>query len=89
MEGATTKAMQSGLEGSETEKAGEEAANKIIDEGPKNFEEYQKARTIVDDNEVEKTLWLVRKLSGVSESFMSHILSDDCRIFGLFKINSP
>jgi len=60
---ATTKAMQSGLEGSETEKAGEEAANKIIDEGPKNFEEYQKARTIVDDNEVEKTLWLVRKLS--------------------------
>jgi hypothetical protein len=60
---ATTKAMQSGFEGSETEKSGEEAANKIIDSGPKNPEEYENARRIVDDDEVEKTLWLVRKLS--------------------------
>ena len=42
--GATTKAMQSGLEGSETERAGEEAANKIIDRGPKNLEAYNKAK---------------------------------------------
>ena len=60
---ATTKAMQSGLEGSETERAGEEAVSKIVDNGPKNLEEYENARMIVDDNEVEKSLWLVRKLS--------------------------
>ena len=60
---ATTKAMQSGLEGSETERAGEEAVSKITDYGPKNPEKYENARMIVDDNEVEKSLWLVRKLS--------------------------
>ena len=35
---ATTKAMQSGLEGSETKRAGEEAVSKITDYGPKNPE---------------------------------------------------
>ena len=60
---ATTKAMQSGLEGSETERAGEEAANKIVDHGPKNLEVYNKAKKIVDDDEVEKSLWIIRKLS--------------------------
>jgi len=60
---ATTRAMQLGMEAIETEKAGESAANKIIDDGPKNFQLYQNAKKLIDDNDVEKSLWLIRLLS--------------------------
>ena len=62
---ATTRAMQSGLEASETEKSGELAANKIIDDGPRNLQIYQNAMKLVDDDDVDKTLWLVRNLSSI------------------------
>ncbi|MFQ3343930.1 MAG: hypothetical protein ACKVI6_00525 [Candidatus Poseidoniales archaeon] len=62
---ATTGAMQSGLDSSETERVGETAANKIIDKGPRDLKLYQNAMKLVDDNKVEKTLWLVRNLSSI------------------------
>ena len=60
---ATTTARQSGLDIKETEKAGEKAAEKIIDTGPEDSEKLFKAKILIDENEVERSLWIVRKLS--------------------------
>jgi DNA polymerase II large subunit len=47
----------------ETEKAGEKAAMKIFDSGAEDIEELSKSEILIDENEVERSLWIVRKVS--------------------------
>jgi hypothetical protein len=60
---ATTAARQAGMNIQETEKAGEKAAMKIVDSGTDNIEELSKSKILIDENEVERSLWIVRKVS--------------------------
>jgi len=60
---ATTAAMQSGKDTLETEAIGDEAAEKIGDSGPRDSTALRNSRKILDDHEVERSLWLVRNLS--------------------------
>ena len=60
---AQTAARQLGMSIPETEKAGDEAAEAIEDLGPTNPKELMAAQHLLDDHEVDRTLWLVRKLS--------------------------
>ena len=62
---ATTAARQSGMNIQETEKAGEKAAEKIIDNGTENSEELLNAKILIDENEVERSLWVIRKVSNL------------------------
>ncbi|HIF46718.1 MAG TPA: hypothetical protein EYQ73_08030, partial [Candidatus Poseidoniales archaeon] len=60
---ATTTARQVGKSISETEQIGDAAAAKITDEGPDDDAALLQSRKILDDHEVDRCLWLVRKLS--------------------------
>ena len=60
---AQTAARQRGMSIAETEKEGNEAAEGIEDPGPPNQKELMAARHLLDDHEVDRSLWLVRKLS--------------------------
>ena len=62
---ATTAARQSGLNIEQTENAGEQAATKIIDLGPDNEDALVNAKILLDENEVERSLWIVRKTSNL------------------------
>ena len=62
---ATTAARQSGLNIEQTENAGEQAAAKIIDLGPDNEDALVNAKILLDENEVERSLWIVRKTSNL------------------------
>ena len=60
---AQTTARQRGMSIAETEKEGDEAAESIEDPGPSNPKELMAAQHLLDDHEVDRSLWLVRKLS--------------------------
>ena len=60
---AETKARQRNLGVEETEAIGIAAAAEIDDPGPMNKEEFEQALSTLDDNEVEQSLWIVRKVS--------------------------
>ena len=60
---AQTAARQRGMSIAETEKEGDEAAEAIEDPGPSNPKELMAAQHLLDDHEVDRSLWLVRKLS--------------------------
>tara|TARA_Y100001970_G_scaffold223849_1_gene275652 strand:+ start:1813 stop:5784 length:3972 start_codon:yes stop_codon:yes gene_type:complete len=60
---ATTAAMQSGKDTLETEAIGDEAEEKIVDRGPRDSAALRNSRVLLDDHEVERSLWLVRNLS--------------------------
>ena len=62
---ATTAARQSGMNIEETEKVGDKAAEKIIDIGTKNISELFNSKTLIDENEVERSLWIIRKVSNL------------------------
>ena len=62
---ATTAARQSGLNIEQTENAGDQAAAKIIDQGPDNEDALLNAKILLDENEVERSLWVVRKISNL------------------------
>jgi DNA polymerase II large subunit len=62
---ATTAARQSGLDIEQTENAGNQAAAKIIDHGPDNENSLLNAKILLDENEVERSLWIVRKTSNL------------------------
>ena len=62
---ATTAARQSGLNIEQTENAGDQAAAKIIDQGPDNEDALLNAKILLDENEVERSLWIVRKTSNL------------------------
>ena len=62
---ATTAARQSGMNIEETEKVGDKAAEKIIDLGTKNIDELFNSKTLIDENEVERSLWIIRKVSNL------------------------
>ena len=62
---ATTAARQSGLNIEQTEKAGDLAAAKIIDHGSGNDAALVNAKILLDENEVERSLWIVRKTSNL------------------------
>ena len=62
---ATTAARQSGMNIEETEKIGDKAAEKIIDLGTKNIDELFNSKTLIDENEVERSLWIIRKVSNL------------------------
>ena len=62
---ATTAARQSGLNIEQTEKAGDLAAAKIIDQGSGNDAALVNAKTLLDENEVERSLSIVRKISNL------------------------
>ncbi|MDC0962878.1 hypothetical protein OAR96_02045 [Euryarchaeota archaeon] len=62
---ATTAARQSGMNIEETEKVGNKAAEKIIDLGTKNIDELFNSKTLIDENEVERSLWIIRKVSNL------------------------
>ena len=62
---ATTAARQSGLNIEQTENTGDLAAAKIIDSGPDNREALLNAKILLDENEVERSLWIVRKISNL------------------------
>jgi len=58
-----TSARQRGMSIGETEAAGDEAAAKIEDPGAPNPQELMAARHLLDDHEVDRSLWLARRLS--------------------------
>ena len=60
---ATTAAMQAGKGTLETEAIGDEAAEKISDSGPRDSSALRNSKKLLDDHEVERSLWLVRNLS--------------------------
>ena len=60
---AETDARQQNLGVDETEKIGHEAAAEIEDPGPPNPNELSASKILIDDNEVEQSLWLIRKIS--------------------------
>ena len=60
---AETAARQRGLGISETDTEGRAAAEAIEDPGPDDPSLLKAAYTILDDHEVERALWLVRRLS--------------------------
>ena len=60
---ATTAARQVGLNIEQTERAGDKAAAKIIDEGTENQDLLLNARILLDENDVERSLWIVRRMS--------------------------
>ena len=62
---ATTAARQSGLNIEQTEGAGDQAAAKIIDQGPFNESALVNAKILLDENEVERSLWIVKKISNL------------------------
>ena len=62
---AQTAARQRGMSIAETEKEGDEAAEAIEDPGPPEPKELMAAQHILDDHEVDRSLWLVRKLSNL------------------------
>ena len=49
----------------QTENAGDQAAVKIIDQGPDNEDALLNAKILLDENEVERSLWVVRKTSNL------------------------
>ena len=49
----------------QTENAGDQAAAKIIDQGPDNEDALLNAKILLDENEVERSLWIVRKTSNL------------------------
>ena len=62
---ATTAARQSGLNIEQTEVAGDQAAAKIIDQGPYDESALVNAKILLDENEVERSLWIVKKISNL------------------------
>jgi hypothetical protein len=60
---AETAARQQGLDIQETDAAGKVAAEEIQDPGPDDIAVLQTARSLLDEHEVERSLWLVRRLS--------------------------
>ncbi len=62
---AETAARQRGLGISETDTEGRVAAEAIEDPGPDDPSLLKAAYTILDDHEVERALWLVRRLSNL------------------------
>ena len=62
---ATTAARQSGLNIEQTEDAGDQAAAKIIDQGPYDESALVNAKILLDENEVERSLWIVKKISNL------------------------
>ncbi len=62
---AETAARQRGLGISETDTEGRAAAEAIEDPGPDDPSLLKAAYTILDDHEVERALWLVRRLSNL------------------------
>ena len=62
---ATTAARQAGLNIEQTEGAGEQAAAKIIDQGPYDESALVNAKILLDENEVERSLWIVKKISNL------------------------
>ena len=60
---AETEARQQNLGVEETEKIGDEAAAEIEDPGPPNPDELMTSKILIDDDEVEQSLWLIRKIS--------------------------
>ena len=62
---AETAARQRGLGISETDVEGRAAAGAIDDPGPDDPKMLKAAYSLLDDHEVERSLWLVRKLSNL------------------------
>ena len=60
---AETAARQRGETIEATEKEGRKAADKIPDPGPENASELERSLKLLDDHEVDGSLWLVRKCS--------------------------
>ena len=60
---AETIARQQGESIATTERAGEEAASKVIDEGPDDSDRLTAAETLIDEHSVDSSLWLVRRVS--------------------------
>lgn len=60
---AETAARQRGLNIADTDAAGSKAAEAIPDPGPADAERLEWAEALLDEHEVERSLWLVRKLS--------------------------
>ena len=60
---AETNARQRGMGISETDKVGREAANKLIDPGPKDPDEYLRAQILEDDHYVDGILTQIRIIS--------------------------
>ena len=60
---AETNARQRGMGISETDKVGREAANKLIDSGPKDPDKYLRAQILEDDHYVDGILTQIRIIS--------------------------
>ncbi|PXF20283.1 MAG: hypothetical protein CXX71_05850 [Methanobacteriota archaeon] len=60
---AETAARQRGESIATTERAGEDAAAEIEDEGPEDAERLDAAEALLDEHEVDGSLWLVRRTS--------------------------
>jgi hypothetical protein len=60
---AETAARQEGLGIGDTDAAGKAAADEIENLGPVNKDALRKARMLIDEHEVDRSLWLVRRLS--------------------------
>ena len=60
---AETAARQRGMNIEETEKVGGKAAATIADPGPPDLKGLHAAHHLLDDHEVDRSLWLIRKIS--------------------------
>ncbi len=60
---AETSARQKGEGIAATEQAGQEAADSIEDPGPKDGDALLNAQILLDENDVENSLWIIRKIS--------------------------
>lgn len=60
---AETSARQTGEGISATEQAGQKAADAIEDSGPKDKISLMNSLILLDENEVENSLWIIRKIS--------------------------
>jgi len=60
---AETAARQEGLGIQDTDAAGMAAAEEIVDSGPDDTAALRSAQALLDEHEVERSLWLVRRLS--------------------------
>ena len=60
---AETSARQKGEGIAATEQAGQEAAESIEDPGPKDGDALLNAQILLDENDVENSLWIIRKMS--------------------------
>ena len=60
---AETAARQRGESIAATERAGDEAASEIEDEGPEDEDRLEAAAALLDEHQVDSSLWLVRRTS--------------------------